>query len=615
MQHASSVRSVPPRKALRDGQRRVVEEVLARGTGTLPVQLPTGYGKTLTAAASFRALWERGDVNRLLYLVSTVVQVRQFCEDGNHDFLDAGMHGVTPFDIGYSPASALKNHRQNKKIVFAATIQAVASGAVGIALREMMETGVWMVVVDEYHHYGVDNSWGKEALKLGARFVLAMSATPERKNQDSAFGVPQIRVKYREALKQKAAKMLRLHSYEYKVDAITVNGEVVSFTTSDVVREAGGSDPDAIDKFIIDRKLRWSPKYISPLVSIPIERLLGRRRGLPLQMIVGAMSCLHAQMVCEQMRTMFGDLLRIDWVGTGPQGRPDHENEAVLKKFCPPKVNGERRPEDVGLDILVHVGMAGEGLDSVFVSEVTHLNRASITNQNDQENGRASRRIPGAPDELQLAYINVDSSSPYAEWSGKKIMDVFDRENGEAPPDDDDENDGDDQDDRDVSELPDEPTIMIADCTLQNIDKGDPEVKGCAEALAQAGNYDPQIMTDLNHPIWDDALRLRRLELEQRSRGQDKMSTLCQLRETIGSAVGRIASVTVRMGSTLRPQSSAIGDMCKRIRRKMKIDFAALEKSTGAIELADEAGLRARYNWLKALDVTVRKEGIPHWLR
>lgn len=607
MQPSSTVRSVSPRKNLRDGQRRVVEEALAKASGVLAVQLPTGYGKTLTAAAVFRALRERGDVNRVMYLVPTVAQLRQFCEDGGDEFLDAGLDGITPFDVGYNPSDAVKRHRTNRTVVFAATIQAVTAGGVGIALREMLQTGVWMIVVDEYHHYGIDKTWGRSALNMGAKFVLAMSATPERKNQDSAFGSPHVRVTYREAVKQKAAKTLRLHAYEYKVDAVTVNGEVVSFTTSEIIDAAGSDDPSAIDKYIVDRKLRWSPKYISPLVSIPVERLLARRRGvLKLQMIVGAMSCLHARMVCEQIQTMFGDLMRIDWVGTGPNGRSDSENEAVLRKFCPPKRNGRRDPEDIQIDILVHVGMAGEGLDSVFVSEVVHLNKATITNQNDQENGRASRRIPGAPEELQQAYVNVDSSSPYAEWAGKKIMDVFDRENGEPPP----ENDNDDDPDtRDPSELPDEPTIVIADCTLQHIDKGDPEVKGCAEALVKEGHYDPTIMNDPQHPIWDAALELRRRELEARARGQDKMSTMYQLRASIQDAVGKVASLAARTGSNMRPQGSLIGDLCKRIRSEMKRRFGA------GVADADEAGLRSRYAWLKQQDVTIRKEGVPGWLK
>lgn len=605
MESSSPLHSVPPRKALRDGQRRVVEAALRLAAGTLPVQLPTGYGKTLAAAATFVAMRERGDVTRLLYLVPTTAQLRQFCSDGRDEFRDAGLDGVAPFDIGYSPTQALARHRRNQTVVFAATIQAVVSGSVGMAVKEMLQTGQWMIVVDEYHHYGVDNVWGRAVLDMGARFLLAMSATPERKNQDSAFGAPAVRIRYREAEEADAAKTLRLHAYEYRVDAITVNGEPVSFTTSEVVEAVGSDDPHAIDKYIVDRKLRWSPKYISPLVSIPIERLLSRRRGLPLQMIVGAMGCLHARMVCEQIKTMFGDLLRIDWVGTGPNGRTDAENEAIIAKFCPPKENGVRRPENIKLDVLVHVGMAGEGLDSVFVTEVVHLNKATISNQNDQENGRASRRIPGAPEELQTAFINVDSSSPYAEWTGSKVMDVFDRENGEVPPEREDET----PEPRELSELPDEPTVMIADCELERIEKGDPEVKGCAVKFAEAGGIDVSVLNDPNHWVWDAAIQLRRKELIERAKGQDGMSVLYQLKDSVRSAVGKIASLSARQGSSMRFERSLIGDLMKRIYTEMRKRFGA------GVDNADEAGLRARYAWLKTLEVTVRKEGVPTWLK
>ena len=401
-------------------------------------------------------------------------------------------------------------------------------------------------------------------------------------------------MRYRESVGEGAAKSLESHSYEYRVDAITVNGEPVSFTTTEVVDAAGSSEPNAIDKFIVDKKLRWSPKYISPLVSIPIERLLARRGGLPLQMIVGAMGCLHAKMVHEQIRSMFGDMLRVDWVGTGPNGRSDAENAAVIRKFCPPKNrDGSRRAEDVQLDILVHVGMAGEGLDSVFVSEVVHLNRASITNQNDQENGRASRIIPGAPRELQRAFINVDSSSPYAAWSGERVMDAFDRENGESPPEE--EPDDGESECRDPSELPDEPTIIIADCELLHIDRGDPEVRGCAEALLQAGNWSMTALDDPEHEIWDRAIQLRRRELEERARGQEGRSVLYQLKASIQNAVGKVASLTARRGSTIRFERGLIGDLRERINREMK------KRWGHGIDVAEEGELRERYAWLNVL--------------
>lgn len=584
--------------------------------GVLPVQLPTGYGKTLTAAAVFAAKRAAGICNRLLYLVPTKSQLEQFCNDGRDDFLDAGLAGVRIRDIGYSPALAVKEHRNGSTLVFVTTIQALAtSAAVGMAVRDLMQTGTWMVVADEHHHYGIGRTWGRVILDLPSTFTLAMSATPNRKDNDGAFGDPKVVVTYREAVKQGAVKRLRLHSYEYRVDAIAVNGEVISFTTSEIANGAGSDDPAAIDKYIADRKLRWSPKYISPLVSIPLERLLNRKSGgVRAQAIVGAMSCLHAEMVCDQIKTMFADLLSVDWVGTGPNGRTDAENQEIIAKFCPPKVGGKRRPQDVKLDVLVHVGMAGEGLDSVYVSEVVHLNRASITNQNDQENGRAARRIPDAPEDLQVAYINVDSASEYARWKGPEIELVFDRVNGEVPESDEDCEA--DPQERETGELPEEPTIMIADCALEHIDKGDAEVKACAVAIAKAINerqpFDMAVLDDINHPIYDRAIELRRRELEDRARGLDQKSTLMQLRESINSAVGACASLAARTGSASigRFERSLIGDMKRRINGQMKRRWGH------GIGDADEAELRERYAWLRDLsrEVTSTKE-LPPWLR
>ena len=120
----------------------------------------------------------------------------------------------------------------------------------------------------------------------------------------------------------------------------------------------------------------------SALVDTPITRMLRERlaTGHRLQALIGAFCCSHAQLVCEQVQAMFPEL-KVDWVGTGSNGRSDGENRAVLNKFCPPKKDGKRDPQDIKLDVLVHVGMAGEGLDTVYVSEVIHLNPANKQQQ------------------------------------------------------------------------------------------------------------------------------------------------------------------------------------------------------------------------------------------
>ena len=84
-----------------------------------------------------------------------------------------------------------------------------------------------------------------------------------------------------------------------------------------------------------------------------------------LQILIGAMCCSHAELVCEQVKAhvdaLYPGQLTVDWVGTGPNGRSDNENRAIIRKFCPEKVDGTRRPEDIKLDIKKYVD------DSVYL--------------------------------------------------------------------------------------------------------------------------------------------------------------------------------------------------------------------------------------------------------
>jgi hypothetical protein len=184
-------------------------------------------------------------------------------------------------------------------------------------------------------------------------------------------------------------------------------------------------------------------------------------------------------------------------------------------------------------------------------------------------------------------------------------MDSFARD-AEVPPDDDEASE--EPTPRDVGELPEEPTVIIYECELNSIDKGDPEVKGCATALVEAAALDPAALDDPTHWIWDRALELRRRELVERAKGHDGMSTLYQLRQSCNSAVGALASRVARISSSMRFEKSLVGDLKKRINQQ-------LSKLYGRIDLASEEDLRTRYAWLKNLEKTILAEGVPAWLR
>ena len=365
MQPSTIVHGVPFRQEPRDGQKRIFDKAIEAGRRDLNVKLPTGYGKTLAAVGVYAIRQKHFGLNRLLFITPTIAQHEAFCCDGHHDLACAGVTGPHAIiDIGfYGAVGALKKHRTNVAQVFATTIQGLC-GNNGNIVKALLETGRWMIVVDEYHHYGIDKAWGQQAKALNYEFLLAMSATPYRPDEDSAFGKPDVEVAYRDGVEQKAVKRLVGHSYIYKIDAIDADGEIKSMTSSELADAAGGCDPEKIEKFRIERKMRWSPKYVSPLVSIPIERMLSVRinTGYKVQAIIGAMCVSHAELVCDQLKTIFPELA-IDWVGTGTNGRSNEANKAIIKKFCPPKKenNGAVTRDDPSLDVLVHVGIAGEG--------------------------------------------------------------------------------------------------------------------------------------------------------------------------------------------------------------------------------------------------------------
>ncbi len=617
MQPSSAVHSLSFSKTLRPGQQAILAKALEQGRGVLSCRLPTGYGKTLAAVATYAGLKAAGKVNRLLYLVPTTAQQDQFEKDAPIDFHSAGLPGTHVFVIGERPTVAIKSHKQNKSEIFITTIQALASGRnVPEAIAEMMATGSWMVVVDEYHHYGEGKVWGATVMGLPSVFTLAMSATPRRSGQDDAFPEPSVTVTYTEAEEAKAVKRLTLHRYNYKVDTIDANGEILSVTTDEMALAAGSCAPDAIDDYIVQRKMRWSPKYVSPLVSSPIERLLSKRlaTGLPLQAIINCMGCKHAEMVFEQVRSVFGDMLRIDWVGTGPYGRSDDVNRAAIKKFCPPKrsATAARDPRDVEIDILVNVGLAGEGLDSVYVSEVIFLCPASLANQTLQKAGRAARRVPGG-ESANIATINVDTATPLAEYSGSAIMRAFDLDAPEAP---DRGRDGDeDGGGCDPQPLPLDPAVGVLDCALINIDKGDPEVKAWAECLIAAGKgmegcpvFDDEMAKEESALI-ARAIQLRRDELAERSKGGDRMAVLAQLSLAVEQAVGKCVGVTIRAihGAQGRFERSLAGDIKKRINQ-------AKARACGPKADGDEDALRKHYRWCVDLETGIRSKGVPSWL-
>jgi superfamily II DNA or RNA helicase len=605
MQSATTVRGVSFGQDLRSGHYQVFEHDALLTGSRLNVQLPTGYGKTFAACGAYSIRQHASLSTRLLYVVPRDSQLNQFVEDGPYNLGLAGLEGpCTVDDIRFYPLSKLlRDHRDNKCQVFAITVQSLCERRGYDACRELMQIGQWMIVIDEHQHYGLDKSWGRVIRTLPPySFLLAMSATPYRPTEDSAFGKPDISLSYREGCEEGCLKPLHGHAYHYRIDAIDESGDVKSYTTEELTEAAGGTGEDRIERFRVERKMRWSPKYVSPLVRVPIERM---EQGC--QALISAMCVSHADLVCQQLRGMFPEL-RIDWVGTGEFGRSDEENKDVLNKFCPPKDDfGVRVPE---LDVLVHVGIAGEGLDATNVSEVVFLRPGGQNNRDNQVIGRGARIMKGRD---VTCHVNFDASTEMASngYIGENIMDAIDglpkKVEESKPPD---------PDYPAPPPLPIEPYIQIYDMELLRIDSGG--VQRMAEALAAAhksgfvkdGIDLAELRANPSHPVWNTVEDLYRMMRRKEAERYNEQSFIRQWRDAVEQATRNITGLTLSLmqKNGTRIERTLVGDIKKRLNWRKKTYCGSVENTVESC--------KTHYDWLQALGKQMRESNkIPGWLQ
>jgi superfamily II DNA or RNA helicase len=401
----------------------------------LPVKFPGGYGKTDTIALSYNDKRSAGQVDRLLIVVANDVQLAQIRDEFSAGCRRIGFEipgGVFPCDANHN---AFGVSRKNKAEIYVTTIQRVSSTNRRKdfdMLRNLMQDGHrWMLAADEYHHYSTGNDWGIALQRLVnlSVFTIATSATPDRDNEPTIFGNPLVKVSYKNAVLENAVKKMELRHWDFRVVAEDIpTGQTVEFTTDQLRQEKG---TDEIDVFMQKRNLRFHPDYVNPVLQGAMNALFRDKLNLNphAQLLVRALSCNHAKVICDQINS-YGYSLSCDWIGTKSEynGRPDDENAAVIKRFCPPKDTDGIRPNPT-LDILVQVGMAGEGFDSIMVSQLADLSLVAMkgnANQTKQFVLRGARWIPGGDVQYQVCRLNVGKDHPVLSIPGLDIMEWLD---------------------------------------------------------------------------------------------------------------------------------------------------------------------------------------------
>lgn len=590
------------RRELRKGQRVLLERCKETKSKLLNVKWPGGYGKSLGIAIAFRAMLERKICDRLLIIVANDTQREQVLNDFKQDCGDVALEIPSVWKVT-GEASTYRANRTGQHCVFVTTIQQVESSYRGSfdVTASLLDDGdhKWMIAADEYHHYAESCPWGTalKALTEKASFVLATSATPFRDKKSTIFGEPHLEVSYEDAKNEGAVKPILRRCYEYRIDYLDKNCEPLQFSSTELREQVG--DAANIDGYEAKKELRHSSKYILPIVSEPILRLQERRisSGLKLQMLVRAMGCKHAKIVCGQIKALCEDL-SVDWIGTGEYGRTDEENREIKSLFCPKKNAEGKRPEPQ-LDILVQVGMADEGFDSIMVAEIVDLHIVTLegaSNKTKQFYKRGTRAVGE-----ECLFINVGTDHPLAALDGNQVEAWLDSDLSIAEV---------------VKEVPKEEDH----CGPKDFELPDslPETK---EAFKDAELTDTMIDEHPLKPKFDRDMKARygepteqdlrdwfRKALSGESQDRTDEITLTKQRELIDKVVGQIALKAVRMkGGEF--ERSMIGDYRHRINGKLISLFHRKRSEM----LKDE--LASVYEYLKAMHESISEGEVPSWLR
>lgn len=389
---------------LRDGQTRLYEFIKNNRQDKYSIQLPTGYGKSWCACIAYATLKSLGIVDRCLIVVPTDQQRSQYVSGLPEDLaiLRIDYRGIERCDN--QSAWVIKQSIRNKSDIFVAGIGSIVANP-GY-YTDLMEKGRWLVVADEFHHYGESNTWGKAVLGLSREVILGMSATPFRGDKtQTIFGDDEfdVRVTLAEASREKAIRPVKAEIHDYYVTWSSIDNPDPQNSKMSELSIDWGSD---ISEFELKKGVRYHDKYVSDIFGRVLTAWLEYEEKFPQQnqILVFAMSCAHAELITKVINdlTMYMvDYKFADWIGVGEgktQKRSDKENQQILDAF--------QRNE---LKCLVQVNKAGEGFNNKRCSIGLFLDLIGDTPQKRQHIGRFMRVNPDAPGQSSLIFISEDS--------------------------------------------------------------------------------------------------------------------------------------------------------------------------------------------------------------
>ncbi len=408
---------------LRDGQARFLgklADAFARGeTGHLGVFVP-GYGKTITALASFVIAHRLGVAQKLVVFVPRGNLRDQYADAAALQRVFADL-GAPPF--AFCVADSDQVFLKNLHTPIVVTTYQYASGAGGNrALLRYCESAPCLFVFDEVHHLSDDGTWAGQIGRFPHSASVALSGTPMRSDNKTLFGVPFERrddgEQYYVALHEVGLrdahaeggilKTVAAHVVDYHLRLVRDDtGDEVEVSLSGLREMA--RDSRELDAFLARRKLRFHDVYLDTLLRPAFTRFAEKRRALagwavangvpaprPPQMLVIAMSNRHARAILHFVRRHFG-AFSSDRIG---QDLPARDCARTLDRY-----------RDGALDVMVQVDMIGEGTDIKPISTVVKADLVRAPGKTLQQVFRGMRYYDAWPEALNTCDLYAANDS------------------------------------------------------------------------------------------------------------------------------------------------------------------------------------------------------------
>lgn len=398
-------------------------EALRRGERNhLGVFVP-GYGKTITALASFLVARALGVADKLVVFVPRGNLRDQYADPAE---LAGAFRNLGAPPLSFCVADSERVFLKNLDTQIIITTYQYASGHGGHrALLEYCKRGRALFVFDEVHHLSEDGLWAQRIEQFPHEASVALSGTPMRSDDKTLFGVPFVvgddGDQYYEALHEvtmrdaheegEILKRVDAHVVDYRLKMVRGDtGDEVEMSLS-AMAELGRTSKE-VDVYLARRKLRFHDVYLETLLGPAFERFAEKRKALQKhmirsgqaakgpfrnhQMLVIAMSNRHAAAILEFVRARFPNFS----AGRIGQDVAAQEREALLQQY-----------RDGDLDVMVQVDMIGEGTDIKPISVIVKADLVRAYSKTMQQVFRGMRYVADFPDDQNRCDIYAANDS------------------------------------------------------------------------------------------------------------------------------------------------------------------------------------------------------------